>query len=404
MKKHVINLVTVLFLQIGIISCGKIPDRTPAAEPSRYVEGIEACTTEWRRVANGIWHTNFIMSGPIHITIALVHLDDPHIHIDTVLAQDTCWGRETTSSIARRRKATLAVNGDYWTIGGVPLGFTVIDGRLVTSPRFRTAIGFTTNKHAHVGMWTDQWSWYGRVRFSDGYTHPLTFQNLDCNPGWMCVYTAEWGTNSYGNSLSGTAEAVVNAEGKIIDIRHEEPGVPIPENGYVITARGTATNALIAHAKLSDIVLVEQTTKPDWRNLQCALSAGPRIIKDGTFYQDSLAPFPHGEDFTAGWKTNHYLYRHPRTAAAVSRDGKYLLLAVADGRQENFSIGITQKEMAHLLMRYGGYNGLDFDSGGSSTMVLNGNVVNHPSDGATADGKGGVERAVANALVITSRR
>lgn len=403
MKTLLLYSLFAALLACCFFSCTTEAPSKEKPDGASYSTSPFAYTTQWTRIADGIWHTNYFLHGPVNVNIVLVELQNPAVSVDTVLAQDACWGRETVSSIAKRKNATVAINGDYWTIGGVPLGFTVVNGELVTSPRYRTALGFDTNTFATIGMWTDQWSWHGQAVFSDGYSHNLTFQNLDCNPGWMCVYSDAWGTNSYGNSLSGTAEAVVDAQGIITEIRYEKPGLPIPEKGYVITARGAATNALLAHAKINSHVHIDQKTKPDWRNLHCAISAGPRIITNGVFYQDTLAPFPKGEDFSARWKTNHYLHRHPRTATAVSHDGTYMLLAVADGRQKDFSIGITQKEMADLLLRYGGYNAMDFDSGGSSTMVINGNVVNHPSDEASDDGAGGVERPVANALVISSR-
>jgi exopolysaccharide biosynthesis protein len=78
------------------------------------------------------------------------------------------------------------------------------------------------------------------------------------------------------------------------------------------------------------------------------------------------------------WRTSPL--RAPRTVIANYKDNQ-LLLIVADGRNENGSSGATLEEMQILLSRYGAVDGYNLDGGGSSTLVFDGRVVNHPSDG-----------------------
>lgn len=54
---------------------------------------------------------------------------------------------------------------------------------------------------------------------------------------------------------------------------------------------------------------------------------------------------------------------------------------------------MTFSEMADFLLSIGAWNALNFDGGGSTTMVVGGRVVNSPSD------KSG-ERPVANVLAV----
>jgi exopolysaccharide biosynthesis protein len=84
--------------------------------------------------------------------------------------------------------------------------------------------------------------------------------------------------------------------------------------------------------------------------------------------------------------------RHPRTAVGFSRDSTTLLLVVVDGRS-SASVGMTLGELADLMRRLGAWQALNFDGGGSTTMVIGGAVVNVPSD-ATG------EREVGNALLV----
>ena len=84
------------------------------------------------------------------------------------------------------------------------------------------------------------------------------------------------------------------------------------------------------------------------------------------------------------------------TPVGVSRDGNTMLLVTVDGRSTR-SVGMTLVELATLMRRLGAWQAMNFDGGGSTTMVIGGAVVNVPSDSAG-------ERAVGNALFVMKKR
>jgi exopolysaccharide biosynthesis protein len=59
------------------------------------------------------------------------------------------------------------------------------------------------------------------------------------------------------------------------------------------------------------------------------------------------------------------------------------------------SVGLTLTELAGYLRRLGAVKAVNFDGGGSSEMVVNGRIVNDPSDGS--------ERPVSIALGVFSK-
>lgn len=61
---------------------------------------------------------------------------------------------------------------------------------------------------------------------------------------------------------------------------------------------------------------------------------------------------------------------HPRTAAGVSADGKFLYLLVIDGRQEEWSQGASIQEVGEWLKGLGAADGINLDGGGTTTMVV----------------------------------
>lgn len=107
--------------------------------------------------------------------------------------------------------------------------------------------------------------------------------------------------------------------------------------------------------------------------------AGPRLIAGGRL---ALA--------TEGFA--HEKPRHPRTAVARTREGRYLFVVV-DGRQKS-SVGMTLQELAEELLAMGAVEALNLDGGGSSTMVVEGQIRNSPSDGK--------ERPVGDAVLVFS--
>lgn len=93
--------------------------------------------------------------------------------------------------------------------------------------------------------------------------------------------------------------------------------------------------------------------------------------------------------------------RHPRTAVALTEDKSRLLILLIDGRQPNYSEGATLKEVAEIMMAYGGYDVLNLDGGGSTDLVMRGEdgrpvILNSPIHNRIP----GRERPIANHLGV----
>ncbi|MBM3126298.1 MAG: hypothetical protein FJZ87_14725 [Chloroflexi bacterium] len=95
---------------------------------------------------------------------------------------------------------------------------------------------------------------------------------------------------------------------------------------------------------------------------------------------------------------------NPRTAIGLTKDNRWLLFIVVDGRQPGYSEGLTLPELAEFMVSQGVYSGVNMDGGGSSTMIIRGvdrasRVLNSPID----QNLPGKQRAVANHLGIYIR-
>ena len=69
----------------------------------------------------------------------------------------------------------------------------------------------------------------------------------------------------------------------------------------------------------------------------------------------------------------------PRTAIGQKKDGTVLFLVI-DGRQPGYSLGATLRDVQDILYEKGCYIVANLDGGSSSTLYLNGKVVNKPAD------------------------
>jgi hypothetical protein len=166
-------------------------------------------------------------------------------------------------------------------------------------------------------------------------------------------------------------------------------GSPIPAGGAVLTAYGPALRAAEVSAMAEgDTVRVVMSTLPRLTHPGLVLGGWPRILNGG---EDITAMAPIVE----GTISRNAEMKHPRSAIGFSRDSSTLILFTVDGRSEN-SGGMTLREVAAHMKVLGAWNAMNFDGGGSTTMVIEGALVNKPSDTAG-------ERAVGNALLLVRR-
>jgi len=90
----------------------------------------------------------------------------------------------------------------------------------------------------------------------------------------------------------------------------------------------------------------------------------------------------------------------PETAVALDRLGTKMYWIVVDGRQPDFSEGVTLTELAEICKQVGGWTAIALDGGGSSTLVARAadselEVLNCPIHGRHPPGR---QRPVANHL------
>lgn len=329
-------------------------------------------------VVPGITYTSWLRhaaNGPVWAHILDI---DPKagFAVKPVLSNGMIQGLEPLLPMAQRSRAIAAVNGSYFGLDGSIIGLLKIDGEIASTPELpRTALGILLNSDLFI----DQVSYEGKIELPGGKTAAIQAVNRERGENELVLYNGLYAPAT-GCNQHGMEYIIVN--GKVTAINTGNS--PIPPDGVVLSAHGTAAR-LLAGLKVGDTVTVRQTLGSEWDKTQHALGAGPMLIKNNSvFLTTKMEEF--GPDVAGG--------RAPRTAIGLKDDG-HILAVVVDGRQDS-SIGMSLLELALFMQELGARDAMNLDGGGSSEMVIQGKIVNKPSDKR--------ERRVGNALVIIPSR
>ncbi len=367
-----------------------------------------------RELAPGVSYTHVVdPRGPWSIHTVRIDLARAKIALREMHGRDALRGREKTTEIVKRTNATgeqvlVAVNADFFDLktgeneNNQVIGGEWWKGVKVTDSPFDTY----DNVHAQFAVdasgqpTIDRFIFDGRA-WGRGASTPLVTLNANPsgNPEGTALFTARYGATTPRDTARVTAELSLTRAGQrgdtLLWVRagavSNASGSTIPANGAVIAAYGARAKEIVAMAD-ADTVHTLLTTLPRMRSGSAptlVIGGWPRILHDGNNVAGDAAT-------VEGTISRNAEARHPRTAVAYSRDKRVLWLYVVDGRS-TASVGMTLIEMADALKKLGAWEAINFDGGGSTTMVIDGAMVNVPSDPTG-------EREVGNALLVVKKR
>lgn len=357
----------------------------------------ESIAQEFRTVRDGVEYAAVTreISG-LKVNINLLRLDLQKVRLDVVHANDSAIGTETTSSIASRNRAIAAINAGFFRLdnsafAGDPAGVLQIDGKLLSEANNGRVQLLIENKPRKTDVFIAHLLLTEKIRMG-AETIDLTGINRERTKEDLIMYTPEFGrTTMTGND----GVEVLVSKYRILGIKKDLGDAVIPADGFVLSGTGKYRDWLLKEGGKNDLVTFVRhadglpssvTADPMTYPSEWDIVGGvPQLIKNGRIQIEWEA-----EKTTRSFVET----RHPRTAVAILKDGKFLMITV-DGRSES-SGGIGLQDLAEYLLSIGAVDAMNLDGGGSTTMYLDGKVVNVPSD------KEG-ERKVSDAIIVTQR-
>jgi phosphodiester glycosidase len=292
---------------------------------------------------------------------------------------------EVPSSQCRRLSCLLGINGDYHDPGDhEPLGGIVKQGRLVRTPN---------PGRPHLYVWSDgrvgmgELPWTGSAKTREGTPRSFGLGGINTSlfpTNGLMLYTSDWGSTT---KTSSTTEIIVKPGealaplGRTVTVNLQALGTSnstIPAGGAVLSGKGTAATFLkdLWNRGVRQLdIRVDSAHNPFE-----ALGGNPFLIGDGK------NAFSANDSFATS--------RQPRTFVGFNDAGDVFIVAV-DGRQ-SASGGFSLTEAADFLRGLGATEGLNFDGGGGTVFVKNGQVASSPVD----DGNKNAERGAPDSLAI----
>ncbi|MEO1591957.1 MAG: phosphodiester glycosidase family protein [Cyanobacteria bacterium J06632_22] len=349
------------------VAAGIHPHTWALSGPHRLVIDLRPDALQERDIAwaEGVqWQQRYVAVGaanfPVYSLTFRPRADAPLLPIWT--NPTSASGISPLLTMAHQWNAAAAINGGFFNRNNqLPLGAVRYSGNWISGP--------ILNRGAIA--WNDQGQYVmdrlalTEVVVANGQTFPILALNSGYVQAGIARYTDAWGP-MYTPLIDN--EVVVTVQNGQVSAQQTmglagSGQVPIPADGYLLALRSFATAAR-ALPPGSQVIFSAQTQPASFEQYPHALGAGPLLIKQGQVVLD--AP---GE----GFSTNFIQGAAPRSALGITADGRWMLVSAQSrigGRGPNLT------EMAELMRRLGAVDALNLDGGSSTSLYLNGQLLN----------------------------
>lgn len=348
----------------------------------------EEKTTE--NISSGVVHETikqFNANGWWNINVLKVDLDDEYTEIEALFSKEGISKRETVPNLMKSSNVVGAINGDFFSTvySSYPEGVVIHKGKMISSPydtwnQGLPVFAVDNAKNPSISFW----DWSIKLTAQNGALLNVKAMNKESKQHEdILIYDKNWGSQSLGNKVFNDLVEVVVVNDYVTEVRVGQPPIPFPENGYIITGRGSVSNQLLNNFRVGEKVVAEYYTSPDFNNISAAIGGGSPLLKDGL-----------KTDYKINIKGDH-----PRTAIGITKDRRQLLMVTIDGRDTSYK-GVSQEVFTDIMLKLGAYDAINLDGGGSTTMAVmpagvdSPVIVNRPSDGGL--------RKVVNGIGVTN--
>ncbi|MDU5569856.1 MAG: stalk domain-containing protein [Peptoniphilus harei] len=326
--------------------------------------------------------------------VVTVDLNNPHIKINTVAGGGTYTNKATVSQMADRTNAVALVNGDFFTmqLQGVPLGASIIDGDMKSSPAVLTDIwsfGIDENNTAFI----DSTKFVGSITAPNGKSYPIdglnkTFYWYQLSKEYsheskIQMYDSFWSSKSRGDKTAGE---VLLSEDNVVEqiVYRKNIDMKIPKGKKILQVSGGSERFVRENIKVGDKVQINTNIEPN-RNWKMMIGGHALLVENGAIKK-------YTKDVTSigGIRA--------RTAVGISKDGKTVYIVSCEGRTKR-SAGISLNELSQFMLDLGAFKAMNLDGGGSTAMAVR-NLGDIKRTRVTNPERNAAERKVVNGLGV----
>lgn len=326
--------------------------------------------------------------------VVTVDLNNPHIKINTVAGGGTYTNKATVSQMADRTNAVALVNGDFFTmqLQGVPLGASIIDGDMKSSPAVLTDIwsfGIDENNTAFI----DSTKFVGSITAPNGKSYPIDGLNKTfywyqpskeySHESKIQMYDSFWSSKSRGDKTAGE---VLLSEDNVVEqiVYRKNIDMKIPKGKKILQVSGGSERFVRENIKVGDKVQINTNIEPN-RNWKMMIGGHALLVENGAIKK-------YTKDVTSigGIRA--------RTAVGISKDGKTVYIVSCEGRTKR-SAGLSLNELSQFMLDLGAFKAMNLDGGGSTAMAVR-NLGDIKRTRVTNPERNAAERKVVNGLGV----
>ena len=343
--KRIVSLFIIFVLLTITVSATPIIEHI---EQKTLIRGVE-----YKNI-KGLYETGW---QNIHIVTA--DLSEEHLSFEIFKNKNGESFMEKTLTSAKENDAIVAVNGDFFaaksgeTGKGSAVGVEIRDGKLYSSASVAESMNTLYRAIDETNFNIDAFTFDITLTAENGLQDKVKLINKYDDLTGIVMYTSDWGEFSVG-SLGGIIEVSVDKYGKVLEKVTEQEPIKIPDGGYVLSSHMSFNTFLLDNVNVGDTLKVDVLSTPDYKKIETAVGGGGVLVRDGV----AQTEFSHD-----------IIGRNPRTAVGLDKTGTKITFVVLDGRSST-AYGMTQIELAELMLSLGCYTALNFDGGGSSVMAI----------------------------------
>ena len=396
------KLLSILFLTLFALSFATLA--VAAEEPPE----------PWgEQVATGIEYREYNLPDPVNVYVTRMDRNNLQVTLESSIGQGRLSGGvETVKGMAQRydeainywgetwgnsNDVVVAINGFYFGPNvespGIPWSGQVNSGwyaKHFWELESGSGLAWNLDRSIFIGECISHPASKQQVTyFQDGlFVADQQFDgiNVERDADEFILYTPQYDVDTGTTGSMDSTEVLVQLprpsliisyadmgaaeKGTIVDIRNNKGSTQIPFDHVVLSMHGSQKEQFNSFGiQKGDQVGISQKIKNcdssfpyEWDYTYASVGGAFYFLKDGVI-----------QDFSDDNQAN---VRDPRTAIAYNDD--YLFFIVVDGRDAWYSRGMTIPALAEFAKdELGATYGIAQDGGGSSTMVVNGEVKNN---------------------------
>lgn len=365
--------------------------------------------------------------------IHVITLQPSKYIISFIKAHNHVFGRETIESIAKRTGADIAINAGFFEIGdgrdGMPSGTLIINNQILGLALKKQACLIYDQKNFKIQDMTPSLE----VKIGKNTLYPDKVNKFPDKKD-IILYTHLWGARTL-TPLKERQEIAIDAHYKVVEFSRQG-NIAIPQDGFVLSLPAHDDAGFVARGEEATLHLEPSHLSKSEK--ESVLTGIPLLIQDGKINPvlcETQTPFyqsAHART-AVGIRSNgdlviivaEHIYQKPLQEVTLQEIQSIILnhkvklikkykkpvltdltllevkeIVAEELTSQGSAVGLTLPELAALMKDLNCVSAINLDGGGSSSLFLNNQVMNHAIGDQDENRGQAILRPVSDAIVF----